>query len=345
MSSFDVYKKKFIIAEQLLSNQGKMYFKDLEFNTYKEFEIYYKKNPDPHYYEIISGNQSLYFDFDCQENIPDVDFNELCEKILLKITEKYSIVINIYTSHSPTGKKYSYHVIGKGIFFTNHIFCGIVAKEIIANLKTGNLLKKYFDDTVYTSRRNFRMLNSRKIGSDRKKIFFGTIYKSKNYIHCQEENDLQMSLVSEIFGSDLYEVELGKNENDFLNKNMQEVLSWDEKKNKDVKKYLDENCRNQFTIGKIKKNFLSLERKIQGHCLACNRIHSSDNAYISLFNDKLYFVCWRNPKEKILIEDNSEKIRIKVIDDTSVVHIPEKKINDFSELKKFLDMDEFLFGF
>lgn len=351
ISDFKLELSKFMVAEQVLSGNGRMFFKDLIFDSYGDFEKIYKKNLDPHFYEIIQGKQSLYFDFDCSEKISDLDFSIFNQKILEEITEKFPIIINLYTSHSTTGKKFSYHVIVKGIFFDDHEKCGFVAKKIVANLNDENLLKKYFDNSVYTSRRNFRMLGSRKIGSDRIKIFSKNLYKSENYKNRFESNDLRMSLVGEIYDSEIFIVNLKKNDEPFFSeKNNFPEINWDQKKIDFVKIFLAAKFSGQFNIGKNKKNFLSLERKSTGMCLVCNRVHSSDNAYVSFFGEKFYFVCWRNPENKFLIEDETEKIKFKIVDDDDEKFIDDKKPIKknpvtYDKKQKFLEIDEFLYGF
>jgi hypothetical protein len=66
--------KKFKIAEQIMVKDERMTFRDVEFDSYKDFEKYYLNNPDPSCYEIIIGQQCLYFDFDSKEKIPENDF-------------------------------------------------------------------------------------------------------------------------------------------------------------------------------------------------------------------------------------------------------------------------------
>ena len=296
-------------------------FKDVTFSSYKNFEEFNQLKEDKHNYEIISGQQSLYFDFDGKDKVNENEFFQLTE-IIKKEFEEKKIRIDLYSSHG--FEKFSYHVIVKGVYFEDHNACGFYAKKIISSLSEENKLKKIFDHSVYTSRRNFRILGSRKKNSTRIKKFEITLFQSNEFKSNYINNQLRLSLITEI--ENHYSlIEFQTNEKKIEVKF--DKVDFSEKEKEDVRDFIERNCGNCYNISGIVNNFLILSRIRPFKCIYCNSLHTSDNAFVFKKEGKLYFVCRRNNENKILIDEDWE-FTVKVKDDT-----PKKVITtDFKEV-------------
>lgn len=276
-------------------------FRDEWFTTYNELKKFSTDGDDLHNYEIIIGNQSLYFDFDGREKISDEIFNRLSSVIKSKF--KQNIIILLFNSIG--FDKYSYHVVVKGVYFSNHITCGSMAKEIIKDVGD---LDSSFDSSVYTSRRNFRMLGSRKINSTRVKVFDRILFKDDDFKISYQDDIFRMSLITEICG-ELITMGCFEIKNAPININL-----WTEDDIKEVEEFVSGN----FTNAGIVNGILNLKRNRPSECVVCGRVHSSENAFATKNGDKLFFFCRRNIEKKHPIRQDDWHIVLKVVDDEKV---------------------------
>jgi hypothetical protein len=257
------------------------------FETYTDFKRFHLSVEDSSHYEVIKEAQCLYFDFDGEFNAePLVEaIKVLCGKIPIRI-DLYSSCDNI---------KKSYHVLVKGIYFEDHIKCGHFAKNVIKLAPMQS-----FDSSVYTSKRNFRLLGSRKLNSTRIKIFSGTLFKSPDY-SCRMENDaLYMSLVIGTIDCRLMDVEIEERSR-FTNN---AVLQQSDKSI--AMELINRLCPGIFEFREIRETSIFLTRKVSGMCPVCSRIHQNENAVISKRNNGFHFMCLRDTSQTITLEDDEE---------------------------------------
>lgn len=313
----------FGIAIQKIEN-GAITFEDMSFKNLSEMEKFHVNTVDSCHYEIISGKQCLYFDFDGSVAL---DFKSLISSIIKNVGNKVKIIL-----YESCGKiKFSYHVIVRGIYLENHVACGILAKRIISDCD--NEISKAFDSSVYTSRRNLRMIGSRKIDSMRVKKFHSILYEKSDIAEsCPTESRFAESrfaesrfadsrfadsLVSNVSDGKLFQIVIETVKHDH------EKTSWSDENIETVKKYLDDNYLGIFSVVKH-GDFLILKREKTGYCHSCNRHHTAENAYVIKKKEKLFFVCRRNNEVHIPIEDDSDML-------FEVMVIDEKKVNDKKE--------------
>lgn len=265
-------------------------FNDIEFRTLQELEKYHFSVKDSSHYEVISGKQCLYFDFDGKESL---DFTPLVNSLLKELGPPIKVLL----FNSSDTVKFSYHVIVRGIYLQNHLDCGYLAKKII-ELTDCEKIKKYFDSSVYTSRRNLRLVGSRKIDNLRIKKFDSVLFGDEKYAFAE-------SLASNTTDGKLFEIL----ERKVPEKNHLIIDTEWSSENLDIaQKFIEEYYAGIFSISQS-KNFLNLKRERKGYCYSCCREHSAENSYIfKNKNGKMFFVCRRNNDKHIPIEDEEEVI-------------------------------------
>lgn len=314
---------KFGLAYQSCNFVG---FRDIFFTNYKQLNEYVNSQKDAHLYEIISGKQCLYFDFDSLQLIKNEDFEILAFEIK-KTFPNNNIRIDLYNSNG--FEKYSYHVIVKGIYFVDHLVCGSFAKKIISCLDNLKSLANSFDSSVYTSRRNFRLLGSRKLNSTRIKKFDKNLFFDKDP-KFDIDDQLNLSLITQIENSAIIENPIKIENSARINEifflsdpnlvNNSKILidhetsEWSTEQIVEIDNFLEKYFKDVFVRKNSDGNFILLSRKNPGMCITCKRIHTAENAYFFKNGKNIFFVCRRNNDAKYLINENwSFEVKVKPV--------------------------------
>jgi len=265
------------------------------FENYPEFKQWHESFTDSSHYEIIQGKQNLYFDFD-----GEILIDELTEVIKKRYEEfKKPIRIDIYSSSDSIKK--SYHVIVKGICFKDHIACGQIAKEVIALIGKSEWTSS-FDSSVYSSKRNLRILGSRKLNSTRVKVHAGIVYKSDDWKSPFSADQLFLSLASSV--SYCHLVDYG----------LQQVSIRSDQPGSDsicaadALQLVNDVLPGVFVMREVRGRTLLLNRRKPAHCLVCERRHDSDNAMITQRNGRFFFVCMRDTSRSFPLETDEEVV-------------------------------------
>ena len=157
----------FIIACDV-NNKGSKKFSF--FKSVKLFEKFYKNEQIKNYYEVICTNKKskLYIDLDIH-NVTLFDSQNILKKILNEL-ESFCLMhcdvvpkYEVSESHSETKK--SYHISCNNIYLTNQKQRYLFSEEFSKYLSDD--LREYFDCSVYSKNRCFRLLESSKFGQDR----------------------------------------------------------------------------------------------------------------------------------------------------------------------------------
>lgn len=267
-----------------------------EFASYGQFKHYHQSVEDSSHYEIIEGNQCLYFDFDGETDIPGLVV------AIRKQLEKYDIIINVYSSSDRI--KTSYHVVVKGVYFKDHIACGQVAKEIMSSL--GGEWVKSFDATVYSVKRNLRLLGSRKIDSTRIKVFHSVAYKSENFASTYENDPLYMSMVICVGGCRLVDIVVPT---ETLQRSLINTFSTIDMTPSEANIAFTLVCDLMpgiFSKREVRGKSLFLKRERSGMCPLCERIHDSDCGVVSLRGTGYFFMCFRDTTVSLPLQEDIE---------------------------------------
>ena len=225
--------------------------------------------------------------------------------------------------HSDTIKQ-SYHIVVKGIHFNDHNDCGEYAKNICRNIDT-------FDSKVYSTKRNLRLMFSRKRDATRIKQFHSVI----NYgYYSNEEIDILRTNSDPLFAMKASLVTCIDFESICLSTENQPVVKkvtpftnlWNDERMATGLALIDHFFPNVFRSDKIKENSIHLTRLRPFHCPLCNRSHDNDGGSLIIRringNDKYFFTCFRNEEGTRLPlidrEETNETLPTDVIDDTMI---------------------------
>jgi hypothetical protein len=275
-----------------------------EFQNINQYYKFHSELEDSHHYEVISGKQCLFFDFEGKIDVHETDFPELASVIQEKFRD-FPLRIDCYTSSGL--EKISYHIIVKGIYFENHLATKKIADEVIFSLSDVNILRTLYDASVYTSKRNLRLVGSRKPNSTRIKKFLKTIYtngifsKNFNELDKNSTNDVlnfRLSLASDIFLCVFVKIDIPK-----IEEKEYEKTDFNEEELQNINTFLDQTYPGVFKKERSDKNFFKLIRSKPHMCNVCGRTHENDNAFIFKHVNKVFFGCHRdNSKNHTLIE-------------------------------------------
>jgi hypothetical protein len=318
-----------------------------EFASYREFKHYHQSVEDSSHYEIIQGNQCLYFDFDGNVNIP-----QLVDAIRKRLAG-HSIIVNIYSSSDRV--KHSYHVVVKGVYFKDHIACGQIAKEVIALIRSDTPEAEHewiksFDASVYSIKRNLRLLGSRKIDSTRVKAFAGVAYKSDDWddpaiaatrhASMHESDPLYMSMVICVGSCKPLEV-AAKTES----ANSADKVAFFRSNATDLTPaevataftLISDLMPGIFSKREVRGKSLFLKRDRAGMCPICERVHDNENGIVSLRSSGFFFTCLRDTTQSLALQEDIE-VSMPIVRETPVA--PEK-----SEIELFAEKMVRKYGF
>ena len=324
---------------QLIIQTERGYFPS-PFNSLDELCDFHLSKEDSSHYELIQGEQCLYFDFDGpittvtnektsatsrgmvvtrgKESISsDAGVIAIIDRIYSYLSYFYlpfGYAILVYSSSDTV--KQSYHVVVRGIHFLNHIACGEMAKQIATGIPS-------FDSSIYTIKRNFRMMGSRKRDGTRIKRFhyiFNHGYYCNNERNFHNVKESMITFIDKrrsicIGGSNnVVPVERGNNFQDIFNASANTVSIGIA--------MIHQMFPRVFEMER-KDTKIHLRRLKPFHCPLCERVHHSDGGELVIRGDKCFFFCWRNEDRKLfpLIEhnDDEETLAIDVVDNESEV--------------------------
>jgi hypothetical protein len=229
------------------------------------------------------------------------------------VGKEYEIDFNLerdlllYSSHGT--HKRSFHVV-------IHHYCHPHHREakafyLLVKEKMGEW-GKYLDPQVYSSKQNFRLVGSQKIGSRRPKVFCETFeYEGETILHrfdeeFEEDEDSQrlkrltilkeslVSLTNECMYLPLFNVETEQatsyaDTGDLKPEVIDKALELFEKSGN----VRWEDPRFPYAVRDIKGPIISLRRLRPSKCPICRRVHQSENPYLLVAYNTVYFYCRR----------------------------------------------------
>jgi hypothetical protein len=286
------------------------------FDSFIDFIMLSNKLPEHEkcFFEVIFGEFPCkpFFDIDMPRN-PDIDDEyaikyierfilNVCQtfKRLFKIDLNIAHDIRLYTSHGPA--KYSFHVVITNYCLANHIQVAELCKKVIDISDDED--KPYIDSGIYTEIRQFRLVGSRKKGTDRVKIPARQITLA---------NQTYLLQSNEIIESDTHQISVDMQESlvNFtldcallpplvLPKETRSVPDIDDEfaqKALDIcKEYFDfewDSPEAPFVFRKVKRDCIYLDRRKTTYCNLCKKEHENENPFLRVINSGVYFCCRR----------------------------------------------------
>jgi hypothetical protein len=278
---------------------------------------------DSSHYENIIGEQNLYFDFDGRSSeggtLETINLTDILSKIRNHLEslniKRYCILI--YSSSDSI--KESYHILVRGIHFASHIQCGMTARTIASSIES-------FDSSIYTSRRFFRMIGSRKRDGTRRKRFH-SIHNTGYYsdIELADFKDTKREAINSLitFIDKERSTLVGNgNESEPSRAMFKSTFQWDEDKIQVGMSLINDRFPGIYRRGEISNNSIKLIRVKSYECPICDgRRHDSDGGELIYRNGVYSFMCWRNPGKYLALTSESneeETMEIEVVPDEHV---------------------------
>lgn len=306
------------------------------FDSYVELYMYQKKFElnKRNFYEIILGDspQKPHFDIDVEldENVP-VEMGEktmaaLIESILVTLREhKVNIDLKkdllVYTSHDST--KRSYHVVINNYCHSDHHQSKAFYEKVLLGIDEE--LRIFVDSSVYSSKQNFRLLGSQKIGSLRPKIFREDFkYKEEVIHHIYDHTTfdsidhkgaelLKESLVSWVHTCEYLPSFLSDDERKSIY-DFEECGDLSDAIVSQTSLLLEKEEEFPFKIRDVKGHIISLKRLRPSFCRMCKRRHEHENPYLLIVGTDIFFCC-RRSSDKFLLG----KISSDVLDSSDIL--------------------------
>jgi len=204
--------------------------------------------------------------------------------------------ILLYSSHGE--KKRSYHIVMPRYCHSTNKEAEKFYQNVVSKVSPSHL--DYVDASVYKSKQQFRIVGSRKLDSNRPKIFLKRWFYNNSeieYVYREEVISPEHQKLSELYDSLLSLCSSCILLPNVLPKETPKayVPHNEDVTDEDVEKalaLLEQGC---FTIIKIDGNRIDLKRHFGTMCPTCNRIHDNENPFLIIFKGRVFWHCRRSP--------------------------------------------------
>jgi hypothetical protein len=277
------------------------------------------------FYEIILGDfpQKPHFDLDIarDENLYIIEqANAILRDVICAIREvclEHQVALSLnrdvllYSSHGTS--KFSYHIVLHHWCHSNHVQAKGFYEKVLE--KCSEATQAYLDSSVYSTKQNFRLLSSQKMGSGRPKTILDPFDLEKEKIHHQ------------------LDVEPESPQHEALEKLKESLVSWmsdckylpefadpaqSEKYYQKRSSRLSRHTTNlsdeilivvqaflidkqyPFEVRGLEDQCIALKRLAPSFCEVCQRIHEHENPYIFIQGKTLYLNCRRSKESQVL---------------------------------------------
>lgn len=230
---------------------------------------------------------------------PEGVLDELCFAILSTFEQVRLSDIQVYTSHSDNGEKYSYHIVLNNWYHKSSQEASTAYQEVVSHMPPD--LARFVDGTVYKSPcQQFRMLYNSKPGEYRFKIrdrswkYFGE-HPTPSEPDRSEEDEFYSSLITLVEGCK-HLVIPKLNESASISK---EYLASEDADYDQLVSLVPKGYR----LDPKKKSYgYRLKRVSPSYCEICKRKHGTnskgDNARIFIKGGAIYLCCFRDQEKR-----------------------------------------------
>ena len=282
------------------------------------------KKDERNFYEIIHRDSKIkpYFDFDCDtEKVSRraiiSSINLVVSKILEKTEAKGITKKNIMIFETQNPSKYSFHIVVDGIFVRGVEECRTFCTEAINLTDSKFIINDFFDSSVYTHNRSFRIIYCSKLGKKYTKEF-SELSEWKPILKFDPKEFEKHELFSEFFSSlvtythycENFEVKIAPKKTYTATDStlFLEHLKAEDIVDKFAKYYKNKGHDFPFVIQDVdvEKNIIMLQRKRPSFCITCDRVHAAENPYIYIYKHaktegkvNISFSCRRSDKKLV----------------------------------------------
>jgi hypothetical protein len=286
------------------------------FNTYVDFYKYVEliDVEQRSFYEIIIGEQAQKPHFDIDVSISELE--PTVDAVALTIALRDAVISGVadtlasmgvslnldrdlllYTSHGMN--KQSIHLVIGTYCHSNNREAKEFYRRVMERVTRDGVVSpahlRFIDGSVYSTLQQFRILGSRKIGSDRVKQFQPVFeYRQCRVSHVYPEvvtTPAQLDLLQLL--ESLCSIAAGATRLPALQEERPSVSSFcpQDINENGISKALEHVNKQHFQVRTIQGNRIELRRLVPTYCTVCRRTHEHDNPFITLYNGTIYWHC------------------------------------------------------
>jgi len=297
------------------------------------------------FYEVLSENiqRKMYFDIDIDDKnkLKDIDkfIYDVCSIIMEILPDAIMLITK---SENNESAKCGIHIIIVNYYIQNVYN----AKRFYDNIysKLPDYYKVFFDDKVYKSVQQFRLLFSSKMNECRPKRYFKLIPTIN--IKVNKKMLLNLSMI-QIIKNDIgievknipeekffYTESENKHDNELYYNNDDIIEQVSEEKVSKILEIAKNHINlNSFSYHCTKGMFIILRRINPSMCNFCKRVHENENAFLYEKNGNIFFGCRRSDVNNIICAYNEYDIinTIENKDEQKLNFLPDKSIKKLNK--------------
>lgn len=298
---FPQYESDYVVAKQEME-YSKVVLKFTSFDSIVSLARWIYLGESKHAYEIIRGDKPhrMFFDIDMKSDDIRENSREHVLYIIGEITKAiYTITKSEYVvceSIDSERKKYSFHIIMDCLVSScKH------AKELAVqtvNLIYDNYISRFIDLGVYTHNRQLRAIGSSKLSLNSKQRFkTWSPLSTKKWNETLPIVNILETLVGYTSNKTLFNVDITVPLPNTFDDFEHHDISQDDFN--EMIKYIPDWCEIRNTNPSGQR--IDLMRKYSSLCPVCNKVHDSENMFLTLRENEIVYWCRRNLKsQKVL---------------------------------------------
>ncbi len=284
-----------------------------EFDELGDFTNYVNRMEKWSAHEVIlDGKQKPHFDLDITRDTYDKSIDKAIDiiphNILNNLTENIIIVLkrlnieisfnDIIIFDSSDEHKYSYHMIINNYYHNNNLEAREFFNLVIKQMDPTYI--EYLDSGVYKRTQNFRMPGSYKVSNGKyiRKKRYSELNKIQNITVLDE---LKIGLINIFNFTNMTYIPI------VLPVNVEHEIITDFNTEKCIELLHKIDPDEIFKYTETRDNIVILRRSKPSKCIICNRIHTSENPYLMITKDGVYFNCRRSKNNIFLGSLDSAK--------------------------------------
>ncbi len=306
-SAVDLHNDLFIGQQYVMEKIGEGKYRYACFSSHIEFWNYMEKQKFDRrtFNEVIPGDrfQKLRFDIDIDgakdEEAAWIIINSLLKstiKIFKSLGYELDLEEDIFIFESNRETKTSYHVIVSNFCFANCYVVKYIFDKILKKIPADEA--QFIDPGIYSRNHMLRIMGNHKVDTRKAKTFVSEFTFNGEKVKNKADPDdlLEHSLVTWTFNCEKIFVDLPIDivpEIEISNSAIKQALSFFRKHS--LNEYYEPD------LDRSENNVVYLKRIEKSYCQICKREHDSENAYLWINKNAVYFKCYRAREGNILL--------------------------------------------
>lgn len=304
-SAVDLHNDLFIGQQYMMKDMDEPKYRYACFSSHIEFQRYMEKQPliKRTFNEVVPGDRArkLAFDIDISgmrdEETAMIIVNSLL-KATIKVFSKLEITLrpkkDIFLFESNRENKTSYHIIISNYCFANCRVTEYLFEKIIKKVPADEA--EFVDNGIYSRNHMLRIMGNHKVDSKKNKTFVPEFVFDGRPIENKTDSDdlFEHSLLTWTFNCKKIPIILPV-----------EITPEIEVNDRDVRRALTLFKKSDLSelyepdMERSENNGIYLKRIMEGFCKICRRSHTSNNAFIWINKESVFFKCFCTKKQNI----------------------------------------------